>query len=227
MPGGRVDVEATCHNGKCVSVRLKNVPAFVFKLDAPLEVAGQKTMPVDIAYGGMIFAMTDARALGFAVTPDEARDLAVLGEKIRLAARAQHSVVHPESPAIKDVSIVQFQGPFNGPNQPARNTVIVAPGRSDRSPCGTGTSARLAALHARGLLQVGEGLVHESLIGSQFSGRIVGTTRVGDRPAIETTLEGRAWITGFHQYVVERSDPWQDGYRLSDTWGTSNTATQG
>jgi proline racemase len=226
MPGGKVDIVAACSGGKCKTVTISNVPAFALKLDAPLEVVGHGTIKIDIAYGGMIFAMADAKALGFDVTPDEARDLAVLGEKIRLAAREQHPVVHPELPDIAGVSIVQFQGPFNGADQPCRNTVIVAPGRSDRSPCGTGTSARMAVLHARGQLQVGQGIIHQSLIGSEFHGRIVGVTTVGGISAVRTTLQGRAWITGFHQYVVDSTDPWPDGYRLSDTWGTSNSATQ-
>jgi proline racemase len=226
MPGGKVDIVAACRNGKCQSVTISNVPAFALKLDAPLEIAGDKTIDIDIAYGGMIFAMANAAALGFTVAPDEARDLAVLGEKIRIAAREQHPVAHPELPDIEGVSIVQFQGPFNGPDQRCRNTVIVAPGRSDRSPCGTGTSARMAVLHARGQLKVGQGIIHQSLIGSEFHSHIVGTTSVGSIPAVNTTLQGRAWITGFHQYVVDAADPWPDGYRLSDTWGTSNAATQ-
>jgi proline racemase len=226
MPGGPVDVVAECRGGKCVSVTIANVPAFVAKLDAPLEVEGVGTITVDISYGGMFYAIADARALGFEVAPNEARDLAVMGEKIRQAARAQHVVSHPQHPEISGVSIVQFAAPFNGPDQVSRNTCIVSPGRSDRSPTGTGTSARMAVLHARGLLKPGQGITHESIIGSRFEGRIVGETSVNGTPAIQTTIKGRAWITGLHQYFVDPTDPWPAGYVVADTWGTSTVTLQ-
>ena len=228
MPAGPVDIVAECHAGKCVSVTLKNVPAFVFALDAVLEVAGHGSITIDIAYGGMIYAIVDAAALGFEIVPDEARDLAVLGEQIRVAARDQHPVGHPQFADIKDVSIVQFAGPLTGDGTrvSARNTCIVSPGRSDRSPTGTGTTARMAVLHARGVLQVGGGLTHSSIIGSQFHGTIVGETQVGPFAAIEATVRGRAWITGLHHYFVDADDPWPSGYVLSDTWGTSTSVAQ-
>jgi proline racemase len=228
MPAGRVNVVARCRAGKCESVIIENVPALALKLDAKLELGGRGTVTVDIAYGGMIFAIADAATLGFALTPDEARELAELGEAIRMAARAQHAVCHPQHPDIAGVSIVQFAGPTTrtGAHLLARNTCIVAPGRSDRSPTGTGTCARMAVLHARGALKPGEGLVHESLIGSRFTGTILRETSVAGRPAIVPSIEGRAWITGFHQYLVDATDPWPEGYRLADTWGTSNTERQ-
>ena len=228
MPAGPVDIVAECRRGKCVSVRLRNVPAFAFAIDAPLHVDGLGTIKVDIAYGGMIYAIVDATALGFAIVPDEARELAVLGERIRLAARQQHHPVHPLFPDIADVSIVQFAGPLTreGERVKAVNTCIVSPGRSDRSPTGTGTTARMAALHARGELEVGGGLTHSSIIGSEFHGTIVAETTVGPYPAIEATIRGRAWITGFHQYVLDVNDPWPTGYVLSDTWGTSTAISQ-
>jgi proline racemase len=181
---------------------------------------------VDVAYGGMFYALVDATALGFRIAPDEARDLAVLGEKVRRAAREQLDVVHPENPDIRGVSIVQFNTPFAGPDTVARNTCIVAPGRSDRSPTGTGLSARLAVLHARGQLKVGEAFSHASIIGSRFDGRIVAETTVGGRPAIVPTIEGRGFITGTMQYFVDPEDPWPEGYVVSDTWGTSTSVTQ-
>jgi trans-L-3-hydroxyproline dehydratase len=228
MPAGPVDIVAECRDGKCLSVTLRNVPAFVFELDAPLEVDGLGTISIDIAYGGMIYAIVDAAALGFEIVPDEARELAEVGERVRIAARAQHPVAHPELPAIRGVSIVQFAGPLtrDGERLSARNTCIVAPGRSDRSPTGTGTTARMAVLHARGELRVGGGLTHSSIIGSHFDGAIVGETTVGAYPAIEATITGRAWITGLHQYFVDAADPWPAGYVLSDTWGTSTAVLQ-
>ncbi len=228
MPGGRVEIVAQCRAGKCERVTIRNVPAFALKLDCAVEVAGHGTITVDIAYGGMIFAICDARALGFEIVPAEARALATLGEKVREAARVQHPVVHPEMPDVAGVSIVQFAGPVEmaGDIAHARNTCIVAPGRSDRSPTGTGTCARMAVMHARGQLKVGNGLVHESIIGSRFEGRILAATSVAGVPAILPSISGRAWITGFHQYMVDASDPWPTGYRVADTWGTSDTAWQ-
>jgi proline racemase len=227
MPAGPVDVLAECRNGKCVSVTLSNVPAFAAKLDAAVEIEGHGTIEADIAYGGMFFAIVDAKSLGFEIAAHEARDLALLGERIREAARAQHPVVHPAHPEIRGISIVQFAAPFAGPDRITRNTCIVSPGRSDRSPTGTGTSARMAVLHARGLLSVGQGFMHESIIGSRFEGRITGATTVAGTPAIASMVKGRAWITGLHQYLVDPSDPWPAGYVLGDTWGVSPHTTQG
>jgi proline racemase len=225
-PAGKVRARATCRDGKCVSVEFANVPAFVDCLDAKLEIDGVGTVMIDVAYGGMFYAIADAKKLGFAVTADEARDLAVMGEKIRLAARAQLKIVHPENPGIEGVSIVQFACPFEGPGKVTRNTCIVAPGRSDRSPTGTGTCARMAVLHARGAMKTGDTLIHESIIGSKFTGRIAGETKVAGRQAILPTLEGRAWITGLHSYMLDPTDPWPEGYVLADTWGVSGTITQ-
>ena len=228
MPAGKVEITAECRGGKCLSVSIENVPAMALALDTAIDVVGVGRITIDVAYGGMIFAIVDAAGLGFKLEPGEARALADLGERIRIAARQQIAVAHPELPEVRGVSIVQFAGPVRreGDRLVARNTCIVSPGRSDRSPTGTGTCARMAVLHARGLLRPGEGLTHESLIGSRFIGTIRGETTVGGRPAILPTISGRAWITGFHHYVVDPTDPWPHGYRLSDTWGTSDTATQ-
>jgi trans-L-3-hydroxyproline dehydratase len=221
MPAGPVDIIAECKDGKCRSVTIHNVPSMALKLDCTLEITGHGTLTCDIAYGGMIFAICDALALGFAIRPDEARDLAQLGEKIRTAARAQHPVTHPELPDIRDVSIVQFAGPVaeTDGGLTARNTCIVSPGRSDRSPTGTGTCARMAVLHARGQMTRGDTLMHESIIGSRFTGRVLGETAVAGLPAILPSITGRAWITGLHQVLIDPSDPWPEGYQVADTWG--------
>jgi proline racemase len=223
---GPVRARATCRDGKCVSVEFANVPAFVDRLDASLEIQGLGRVAVDIAYGGMWYAITDATKLGFRIEPDEARELATLGEKIRLAARAQLRVVHPENPDIAGVSIVQFDRPFAGVGQVTRNTCIVAPGRSDRSPTGTGTCARLAVLHARGAMRVGDSMVHESIIGSRFTGRIAGTATVAGKPAILPTMKGRAWISGLASEMLDPSDPYPTGYVLANTLGVSGTTAQ-
>ena len=226
MPGGVIEVTADCENGKCRSVTFRNAPAFVAVLDGALEVEGHGTIPLDIAYGGMFFGIVDAQALGFQIRPDEARDLATLGEKIRHAAREQFDVVHPDFPNVRGVSIVQFAMPFQGPGNVTRNTCIVAPGRSDRSPTGTGTSARMAVLQARGSMGQGDVLIHESIIGSRFTGQILEVRESGGRTTIIPQITGRAWITGQHSYYLDPDDPWQAGYMLSDTWGVTPTLKQ-
>lgn len=226
MPGGVIEVTADCANGKCRSVTFRNAPAFAAVLDGPLDVEGHGTIPLDIAYGGMFFGIVDAQALGFDIRPDEARDLAILGEKIRKAAREQFDVVHPDFPNVRGVSIVQFAMPFQGTGQVTRNTCIVAPGRSDRSPTGTGTSARMAVLQARGLMREGDVLVHESIIGSRFTGKILEVRDRDGRSEIIPQITGRAWITGQHSYFLDPDDPWQSGYMLSDTWGVTPTLKQ-
>jgi len=226
MPGGIIEVAAECEGGKCRSITFRNAPAFAAVLDGALEVEGYGTISLDIAYGGMFFGIVDAKALGFEVKPDEARDLAVLGEKIRKAAREQFDVVHPDFPNVRGVSIVQFAMPFEGSGKVTRNTCIVAPGRSDRSPTGTGTSARMAVLHARGLMGAGDTLIHSSIIGSRFIGKILEVNTTGDRVTITPQITGRAWITGQHTYMVDAEDPWQSGYMLSDTWGVTPTLKQ-
>jgi proline racemase len=225
-PAGPVRAVAECHDGRCRSVEFENVPSFVDRLDAMIEVAGLGTVAVDVAYGGMFYAIVDATNLGFAVEPSEARELAVAGERIRLAARDQLEVVHPENPEIRGVSIVQLNRPFAGVGQVTRNTCIVAPGRSDRSPTGTGTSARMAVLHARGQMRIGDAMIHESLIGSRFAGRIVSSTSIAGRPAIIPAIRGRAWITGFHTYLLDPDDPFPEGYLLPDSWGVTARVTQ-
>jgi len=217
-PAGVVEVTARCRDGRCESVELTNVPCFADRLDAPLEVEGLGTLTVDVAFGGMWYAIADAAALGFALEPHEARDLSLAGERIRAAAREQLPCAHPENPEIAGVSIVQIAGPWRGVGETTRNAVVVAPGRLDRSATGTGLSARLAVLHRRGLMRVGEAMAHASVIGSTFEGRIVAETAVGGAPAIVPAIRGSAWITGITQLFVDPDDPFPEGYLLSDTW---------
>ncbi len=227
MPGGVVELTAECRDGKCVSVEIANVACFVDRIDAPLEVEGHGTITTSVAYGGMFYAIADVTTLGMRIEPSQARELGVLGEKIRMAAREQFDdVVHPDNAEIRGVSIVQLNEPFVSSDLPVRNACIVSPGRSDRSPTGTGTCARMALLHAQGRLGVGGELIHESIIGSRFSGRIRGETTVGGRPAILPTVRGSAWITGFSTYVLDPTDPYPEGYVVADTWGSSVTMDQ-
>jgi trans-L-3-hydroxyproline dehydratase len=225
-PGGVVEARAACHDGRCESVEFTNVPCFAEHLDARLEVEGLGALKVDVAYGGMWYAIADAKALGFAIEPAEARELSLAGERIRAAAREQLTCSHPEHPDIAGVSIVQIAEPWQGIGRVTKNAVVVAPGRLDRSATGTGLSARMAVLHARGLMKVGDSMTHASAIGSTFDGRIVEETRVGDRDAIVPAIRGSAWITGIWQVLVDPTDPYPEGYLLSDTWGVSGLDTQ-
>jgi proline racemase len=217
-PAGVVEVTAACRDGRCESVELTNVPCFAHRLDAPLEVDGIGTIEVDVAFGGMWYAIADAQALGFALEPDEARELSRVGEEIRLAAREQLPCVHPENAEIDGISIVQLAGPWQGVGTVTRNAVVVSPGRLDRSATGTGLCARMAVLHARGLMRTGDAMSHASVIGSSFEGRIVSETSVAGRPAIVPAVRGSAWITGITQVLVDPTDPFPEGYLLSDTW---------
>ena len=222
-PAGVVDVRARCLGGRCESVEVTNVASFVDRLDAPLEVDGLGTVLVDVAFGGMWYAIADATRLGFALEPSEARELVRAGEQIRTAAREQLACAHPDNPEIAGVSIVEIAGPWRGVGEVSKNAVVVAPGRLDRSATGTGLSARMAALHARGMLQVGDAMAHASLIGSTFLGRVVSETVVGGGPAIVPAIAGSAWITGITQVAVDPTDPFPEGYLLEDTWPGANT----
>ena len=220
-PGGLVEAVATCREGRCEQVRVTNVPSFVCVLDADVEVPGVGVIHVDIAYGGAFFVIVDAHRLGFGLTRDEARDLVEMGEIIKAQVVARYPVVHPENPAIHTVTFTQFAGPVDVDAdgvKTGRNAVVISPGKIDRSPCGTGTSARLAVLAARGELAIGETFVSRSLIDSKFHSKIDAQASVGDRPAVVPSIAGRAWITGFHHYTLDPSDPFPTGYTLSDTW---------
>jgi proline racemase len=225
-PGGVVEARAACRDGRCEAVELTNVPSFVGELDATIEVEGLGTVTVDVAYGGMWYAIADASALGFALEPGEARELSLAGERIRAAARGQIACVHPENPELAGVSIVQLAEPWRGVGAVSRNAVVVAPGRLDRSATGTGLSARMAVLHARGLMRVGDAMTHASVLGTTFDGRIVEETSVGGRAGIVPAIRGSAWITGITQLFVDPGDPFPEGYLLPDTWGVSGLDTQ-
>jgi proline racemase len=183
-------------------------------------VEGLGTLRVDVSYGGMIYVIIDAADVGFGITPDEARDLSVVGEKIKRAAADQLPSVHPENPEIHTINQTLWAGPVAVKDgvKTSRNGVIVSPGRLDRSPCGTGTCARLALMHARGEIAVGDKFIHESIIGTKFVGEIVESSHVSGVDAVTVAITGRAWITAFHEYVLDPSDPFPEGYTLSDTW---------
>jgi len=219
-PGGVVEVAAECRGGRVRHVRVRNVPSFADRLDAALEIEGLGTITVDTAYGGDSFVIVDAASVGLDIVPENARELAQLGSRITGAADEQLGFSHPENPGWDHFSFCQFTEPLRreGEALVGRNTVSIRPGKLDRSPTGTGCSARMAVLHARGEMRVGDSFIGESIIGSRFDCGIEAETTVGQRPAIVPSIAGRAWITGTHQHMLDPDDPWPEGYRLSDTW---------
>lgn len=219
-PGGVVDVVADCRNGKAERIHVRNVASFATKLGATVEVDGLGTLTVDTAYGGDSFVIVDAQALGLALRADEARDLAELGMRITRAANEQLGFEHPTNPDWNHISFCQFAAPTAREDGvlTGRSAVAIRPGKIDRSPTGTGCSARLAVMHARGQIGIGETFVGRSIIDSEFVCHIESETMAGALKAIHPVVSGRAWITKTTQLMVDPSDPWPTGYRLSDTW---------
>jgi proline racemase len=229
-PAGLISVRADCRAGKVKAVTFRNVPAFATHLDAPVEVPELGTVTVDVAYGGMFYVIADAEPFGLRLTPDEGRDIVRITEMIKAAANEQLPVVHPEQPGFAGITIGQLSGPAHDPANSRRNVVTVSTGKLDwskpstwtgaidRSPCGTGTCARMAVLHAKGQLGLDEDFRHEGILGTVFTGRLVETTRIGEYEAVVPTLTGSAWITGFASYVVDPEDPFPDGYTVGDIW---------
>jgi len=219
-PGGLVDIRAQCRDGKAQRITVKNVPSFADRLGASLEVEGIGTLKVDTAYGGDTFVIVDAAHLGFEIEPGEARDICVAGTRVTAAANEQLGFRHPGNPGISELSFCQFTKPVyeERGTKVGKNTVVIRPGKVDRSPTGTGLSARLAVMHARGEVGVGDTLLARSIIDSEFTGRVEEVVSVGGRPAIRPSISGRAWITGRHQLRLDPDDPFPRGYRLSDTW---------
>jgi proline racemase len=227
---GVVTARAEICDRRVVAVTVTNVPSYVVALDHPLDVPGVGTVPVDVVFGGQFFVQAAAADCGLALTPDRARDLVRMGALLRIAAREQVDVQHPLNPGICEVSLVMLHSGPRHPGMAARNTVVLTQdpllrdrpetwtGFLDRSPCGTGTCGRMAALHARGDLGLGEDFVHHSILGTRFVGRLTGTTTVAGEPAVVPTITGRTWVTGHARWVVEGDDPYPAGYTLPDLW---------
>lgn len=220
-PGGLVRVRAECRDGKAERIFVQNLPSFAADLGVTLQVEGLGTLTVDTAYGGDSFVIVDAAALGLKLVAEEAHFIATSGVKITNAANEQLRFHHPQNPDWTHFSFCLFAGPItrDGHALRAGSAVAVQPGKVDRSPTGTALSARMAVLHAKGEMGLDDRLTIVSIIGSTFQGRIVGQTTVGNRPAVIPEISGRGWITGIHQHMLDPSDPWPEGYRLSDTWG--------
>lgn len=219
-PAGLVEVVADCSGGRCRRITFRNVPSFVMHRDRIVEVPGLGSLRVDVAYGGMIYCIVNTADVGVMLSRDEARDLVELGERIKAAAAEQLPSAHPENPSIHTINQTEFAGPLQVIDgvKTSKNAVVVSPGRLDRCPCGTGTSARMALLHARGELDVGERFRHLSILDTVFDCRIADKGHAGEVPAIIPEVSGRAWLTGVSHYGVDPEDPFPEGYRLSDTW---------
>ena len=218
-PGGLVRITASCRNGRCERIKFANVPCFVWHLDHPLEVEGLGTLSVDVAYGGMVYALADAGALGFAIRPDEAREIAEAGGRIIAAAAEQIEAVHPENPEINTVSTVAIAMPLEEAEpgrKVSRNACVAPPAHIDRCPTGTATSARIAVLHARGQLAPGEIFENHSIIDTRFEAEITEITSVAGIPAVVPSVAGRGFVIGIYQFGLDPADPFPEGFHLDD-----------
>jgi proline racemase len=212
-PAGLVEAAVSVSDGRAQRVRLRNVPAFVAALDARVEVGSLGEVTYDMAYGGNFYALIPAASVGIEPVPANAQQLIDRGLEIISAINDSAPPVHPLDPAISGCKHVVFHAPGHD-GADARSATSIHPGWLDRSPCGTGTSARMAALHARGELALGQEFVNESIIGSRFTGRMLEQVSLGSTPAVVPEVSGRAWITGLGQYLLDPTDPFPTGFAL-------------
>jgi proline racemase/trans-L-3-hydroxyproline dehydratase len=217
-PSGLVRTYAHIEAGRVVAVSLENVPSFVYRPDVMLSVPGLPDLQVDIVFGGLFFTFVDARQLEIELVPANATQLASLGMRILAATNEQVSVQHPELPHLNKIIDLRFYVEPGSSGADSRNVVVLGDHMIDRSPCGTGTSAEAALRHAQGRLRVGETFVTESIIGTRFTGQVTAETRVGSGldsfRAVVPRVTGSAYITGFHQFVLDPADPFPTGFRL-------------
>ena len=216
-PAGLVTARATCKDGRCIGVSLDMVPAFVEHLDVAVKTEAFGTISVDVAFGGVYYALVDVEQVGLTIAPQNARQLADLGVELRTIINEQVKLQHPLYPQINQLAYVMFRNRVSDTEYQTCTTL--PPGRVDRSPCGTGSSANLATLAARGKVDVGSKLKSKSIIGSEFNVELLGRTEVGARPAVLPRIQGRAWIYSIEQIGVDPDDPLSAGFMLSDTWG--------
>lgn len=216
-PAGLITARAKCSGGRCLSVSLDNVPAFVEELDRVLETPRWGRIKADIAFGGVYYALADVAQIGLEIAPGNARALAEAGIELKALLAQQMKVQHPELPGINEIAYVMFRSVEA--DGAIRTCTTLKPGRVDRSPCGTGSSANLAVLHARGLAKVGDSRTSRSIIGGEFLVELIGETRVGNKPAVLPRLTGQAWVYGTEEMRMDPNDPFDKGFALSDTWG--------
>jgi proline racemase len=213
VPAGLVEARVAVEGGRARAVTLRNVPAFLHERDASVAVDGLGDVAYDMAFGGNFYAIVDAASVGVAVDPARSDELVEHGLAVMGAIDAARRPVHPDDERMAGCHHVVFHEPGRD-GAHARAATSIHPGWLDRSPCGTGTSARMAQLHARGELAVGAPFVNESVIGTRFTGRLVAETTVGGRPAVVPEITGRAWITGMGQYLLDAEDPFPAGFAL-------------
>ncbi len=214
VPSGRLPVFARVVDGRPVSVRFRNVPSFVHSRALPVTTQSAGDVLAAVSFGGAFYASVEAGSLGLAVEPANLSRFVEIGREIKDRLNATAEICHPLEPRLRDIyGTIFFEG-VEGTGFAQRNVTVFADGEVDRSPCGSGTSARLALLYADGELAMGEWLEHASIVGTRFGGRVVEVTEVGDVPAVVTEVEGSAHLTGHHQFVLERDDPLGPGYLL-------------
>ena len=216
-PAGIVRATASCKNGKCVRVSLDMTPSYADQLDAIIDVEGLGKVTVDIAFGGIFYALIDPSQFDLKILPENARQLVDIGTRIHRAVNEQLEISHPELESIKGISYTMFVG--HDDEGEMKGATILPPGRIDRSPCGTGNSARLAVMEARGQIKVGEILKARSIIDSEFQVEIISKKTIAGKPGILPRISGRGWIHGIHQVGIDPSDPYPLGYKVSDCWG--------
>ena len=216
-PAGLVTARAQCADGRCLSVSLDMVPAFVEHLDLAIDTEQFGRINIDVAFGGVYYALIDVAQTGLSITPENARALADAGVALKAVINRQLDIQHPLLPSVNEVAYVMFRNRLDA--RTYQTCTTLPPGRVDRSPCGTGSSANLATLAARGLVQAGDQLVSRSTIGGQFQVELLGHGQVGGRPAVLPRVTGRAWLYGLQQLGVDPDDPLAAGFMLSDTWG--------
>jgi len=215
-PAGLVRAEVAVEDGKAKSVTFQNVPSFLYKADVDVEVPTLGSVRLDIGFGGAFYAILPAESVGLTVARENESEIISSAAKIRDALNDQVEVAHPEKPEINFVPSVMFSTEPTNPEATMKNALVYPPGQIDRSPCGTGTSAKMAILHGKGELALHEDFVHESIIGTLFYGKLIGETKVGSLPAVLPTITGRAWITGIQQFVLDPTDPFPAGFRLGE-----------
>ena len=213
-PAGLTQARVEVRDCTAVSVSLKNIPSFVMAADTEVDVPGFGKIVMDVAYGGNPYIIVPASAFDLQLKPETASQIIDLGRLIRTSLNSQIKIQHPEKPFIDCCTHVQFYSEPSSQNAHAKNAVFFANSGIDRSPCGTGTSARLALLHAQGKLAVNEEFIHESIIGSIFKARILEKTKVGEFEAVIPEITGSAHIIGFNHLVIDPEDPHKFGYLL-------------
>lgn len=214
---GLVKATATCADGKVTTVTLDMPPSFAARLDAVIETAEWGPVRYDLCFGGVFYALVDVDQIGLAIAPENARQLAMIGVELRNRIAMQEAAPHPTTPALNGLAYVMFRS--DEPDGQLRTCTTLRPGRADRSPCGTGSNSNMAAWAARGRARPGDVVTSRSVIGGEFRTEFVEQTQVGPYVATRNRVSGQCWIYGLSQIGMDPTDPFPNGFTLSDTWG--------